>query len=283
MKYVKIFNQHTDYNTYITGNNKILPNVSYCDNEEDVHYNPYVDPYNGHAYVDLGLPSGTLWATKNVGANNITDSGLYFSCGGTTGYTTAQVGTDKNFNWADYELGDGQGGAAHMTKYNSTDGKTVLEAEDDAATVNMGGEWHMPSKEQLSELAANTKNGWVDANGVFTVYSWDEDYAEPTQTTVSGITTFSGTTGFLFFNENVSDIPAALQSGEYVFFPAAGFCSDGSLGDVGDFGDVWSCSVYEGNLVGAWEVYFGSDEAGVDSDSRCVGLPVRGVVGELTT
>ena len=44
MKYVKIFNQHTDYNTYITGNNKILPNVSYCDNEEDVHYNPWIDP-----------------------------------------------------------------------------------------------------------------------------------------------------------------------------------------------------------------------------------------------
>lgn len=282
-KYLKLFETHSEYLAFTQTEDFILPNVSYCEDNNEVHYNPYVDPYNGHAYVDLGLPSGTLWATKNVGANNITDSGLYFSWGGTTGYTAAQVGTDKNFNWADYELGDGQGGAAHMTKYNSTDGKTVLEAEDDAATVNMGGEWHMPSKEQLSELAANTKNGWVDANGVFTVYSWDEDYAEPTQTTVSGITTFSGTTGFLFFNENVSDIPAALQSGEYVFFPAAGLCSNGSLVGVGVFGDVWSCSVNENGLDNAWRVRFNSDEAEVNYGSRYVGLSVRGVVGELTT
>lgn len=275
-KYLKKFDTHAEYLTFTQTEDFILPNVSYCEDNNEVHYNPYVSPYNGHAYVDLGLPSGTLWATKNVGANNITDSGLYFSWGGTTGYTAAQLGTDKNFNWADYELGDGQSDAAHMTKYNSTDGKTVLEAEDDAATVNMGGEWHMPSKEQLSELAANTKNGWVDANGVFTVY-------KPTQTTVSGITTFSGTTGFLFFNENVSDIPAALQSGEYVFFPAAGSCNFGSLLGVGNYGSVWSCSVDENGLGGAWRVDLGLDVARVYRCNRCVGSTVRGVVGELTT
>ena len=69
----------------------ILPNVSHCIQENHVHYNPLVDPYNGHAYVDLGLPSGTKWAKMNVGASSETDAGLYFAWGETQGYTASQV------------------------------------------------------------------------------------------------------------------------------------------------------------------------------------------------
>ena len=54
-----------------------------------LQYNPYVDPYNGYEYVDLGLPSGLKWAKCNVGANSETDYGLFFSWGGTTGYADA--------------------------------------------------------------------------------------------------------------------------------------------------------------------------------------------------
>ena len=61
MKYLKKFENHTQYEE--ARQNLILPNVSLCAQENEVHYNPYVDPYNGHAYVDLGLPSGTKWAT----------------------------------------------------------------------------------------------------------------------------------------------------------------------------------------------------------------------------
>ena len=81
MKYLKKFNTHAEYELATLD----LPNVSYCVDNNDIHYNPY-DPYNGHAYVDLGLPSGTLWATMNVGANSETDTGLYFAWGETTGY-----------------------------------------------------------------------------------------------------------------------------------------------------------------------------------------------------
>ena len=66
MKYLKAFNTHSEYQTYINGGNTVLPNVSICRNEGDVHYNTF-DPFNGHEYVDLGLPSGTLWATCNIG------------------------------------------------------------------------------------------------------------------------------------------------------------------------------------------------------------------------
>ena len=95
---------------------------------------------NGYDYVDLGLPSGTLWATCNVGADKPTDFGLYFQWGDTSGYTADQVGKDKQFNWSDYKWnpsGDGK----TFTKYNTTG--ATLELTDDAAHVHMGGSWHI--------------------------------------------------------------------------------------------------------------------------------------------
>ena len=56
---------------------------------------------NGFDYVDLGLPSGTLWATQNVGASKPSDYGLYFQWGDSKGYTKKQLGKDKMFTWAD--------------------------------------------------------------------------------------------------------------------------------------------------------------------------------------
>ena len=59
---------------------------------------------NGYDYVDLELPSGTKWATMNVGASKASDVGLYFQWGDTSGYTADQVGKDKQFNWTNYEF-----------------------------------------------------------------------------------------------------------------------------------------------------------------------------------
>lgn len=216
-----------------------MPNVSYCEDNNEVHYNP--DPFNGHAYVDLGLPSGTKWATMNVGASSITDYGLYFSWGGTTGYADAST---KVFSWADYELGDG-----NMTKYNSTDGLTTLEAVDDAATVNMGGDWHMPSAEQIQELlnTSYVTNAWVtDYNG-------------------------SGVNGRLF--TSVADNTKTL------FIPASGDCSHGSVNNVGGYGFVWSQSLYESNVLSGRFLDFDSGNAGLYNDNRYYGQSVRGVVG----
>jgi hypothetical protein len=116
--FLKQFSTHAEYDAYINGSGAILPNVSICTTEGDVHYNPYVDPYNGHAYVEIG---GLKWATMNVGANSITDYGLYFQWGDTQGYTASQVGSgegQKAFTWADYKYGNGTSdpGATGMTK-----------------------------------------------------------------------------------------------------------------------------------------------------------------------
>ena len=114
----------------------------------------------GIEYVDLGLKSGTLWATKNVGANKPTDFGLYFQWGDTKGYTAEQVGKDKQFSWNDYKWDGGD----TLKKYKSKG--AALKWEDDAANANMGGDWHIPSPSQIRELLSNTTNEWTTLDNV---------------------------------------------------------------------------------------------------------------------
>ena len=109
---------------------------------------------NGYEYVDLELPSGTLWATCNVGANEPSDFGMYFQWGDTVGYTAEQVGKDKEFN-DDYKWGKGP----DFIKYNTTN--ATLKLEDDAANHYMEGSWHIPTPEQIQELIDNTTSNWV--------------------------------------------------------------------------------------------------------------------------
>lgn len=135
-EYLKLFETHNEYETYIGGQDVILPNVSYCEDNNEVHYNPYVDPYNGHAYVDLGLPSGTLWATMNVGASSETDYGNYYMYG---------MGS-KTYDSTD-------------TPYAGTE--DPLAASADTASIVWGGSWHMPTRAQMQELTANTTYEWV--------------------------------------------------------------------------------------------------------------------------
>ena len=245
-KYIKLFQNHTDYLDFKGTSDFILPNVSHCIEENEVHYNPLVDPYNGKAYVDLGLPSGTKWATMNVGANNETDYGLHFAWGETQGYADAST---KAFTWSDYKFNP-SGDGSTMTKYNSTDGKTVLDLEDDAAHVNWGGDWHMPTKEQCDELF----------NTAYVTNAWVTNYND------------SGINGFLF---------TSVSNGNTMFVPAAGYCGDGELFGVGDVGGVWASARHSVDVWDACSFSFGSDGAGVNDGAggRFSGHSVRGVVG----
>lgn len=237
------------------------------------------DAFNGHEYVDLGLPSGTLWAKMNVGAESETDTGLYFAWGETEGYADAST---KAFSWSDYKWTEDEGST--MSKYSSTDGKTVLNLEDDAANVNMGGDWHMPNRAQCIELFKETKNGFVTNAGAFTQYAWDDSngYSSPTQTTVT-IDNWN-TAGYFFFKSDVSDMNAAVTSGDYLFIPAAGGCVGGEVSGVGGGGRVWASALSSENVESAWYFYFDSGGAGVDYGilyGRFCGQSVRGVVGQM--
>lgn len=120
---------------------------------------------NGYTWVDLGLPSGTLWATCNVGADEPWEIGYYVAWGETGPEST------NFYNWETYKYGIN----GRLTKYCSksqdgyngfTDNLTVLEASDDAATVNWGMGWRTPTYEELKELSDNTSKIWTTENGV---------------------------------------------------------------------------------------------------------------------
>lgn len=197
---------------------------------------------NEHPYVDLDLPSGTLWATCNVGANKPTDYGLYFQWGDTKGYTNEQVGKEKAFKWADYKLSI-NGSFLNFSKY-ATPG-TMLELEDDAAHVNMGGDWHMPEPYQIKELIDNTTSEWTKQDGI---------------------------NGRLFTSNK--------DDSKSIFIPAAGSSWYGLLSNSGKYGNVWSSMLNRCSARSGKYLYFYQDSAFLSySYFRCDGLSVRGVIG----
>ena len=100
---------------------------------------------NDHEYVDLGLPSGLKWATCNVGATAPEEYGNYYAWGENT--------PKDNYDWDTYKLTTD--GGTTFTKYHGTAGKTTLAPEDDAAAVNWGGKWRMPTDDEWTELREN--------------------------------------------------------------------------------------------------------------------------------
>jgi hypothetical protein len=108
------------------------------------------------------LPSGTLWATCNIGASSPEEYGDYFAWGETE--------PKADYSWATYKWCNGS--STTLTKYctnseyGTVDNKTELDPEDDAATVNWGTSWRMASKEQYQELIDNCTSVWTTRNGV---------------------------------------------------------------------------------------------------------------------
>lgn len=129
---------------------------------------PYIPNANGHEYVDLGLPSGTLWATMNVGATSAVDYGYYFCWGETTPRTTTYKISDyKLYEGESFDINDSDISIfiEGIKKYSEKDKKTVLEYEDDAARANWGGDWRMPTLKELEELVMNCIIDKIQKNG----------------------------------------------------------------------------------------------------------------------
>lgn len=189
-----------------------------------------------YEYVDLGLPSGILWAKCNIGADTETDAGLYFQWGDTRGYTADQVEVDTIFDWAHYKFGTRD----NLTKYNSTDGLTTLQPEDDAAYANMGEDWSVPTEVQYQELIDNTPSEWVD------------NYNN------------TGVSGRLFAGTN----------GNTLFLPAVGAASRNVVYGISLYGLYWSanCDENAGTNFG-----ISKDTIYINNNPRCSGYPIRGV------
>ena len=232
----------------------------------------YCKGTNAYEYVDLGLPSQLKWAKRNIGANSEEDSGLYFQWGDTQGYTAEQVGNgggQKAFSWADYKFSI-DGSDANFSKYNASDSKTVLDPEDDAVHVNMGGNWRMPTFDEYKELCLNTDIYLVPTEGEEIQGTAQEqsgsviiNWASQTEGTLKGVK---------FYKKD--------DKQTYMFVPAAGDAFGGSMQDVGQYGGLWSSSLYSSGVQGAWVFGFGAYFGGVYDGVRYVGLPVRGVLAQ---
>ena len=105
--------------------------------------------------VDLGLTSGVLWATINIGASSPADAGDYFAWG--------EKETKDNFGWETYGLCNGS--YSSIFKYTQNDGKKILEPQEDVATSRLGKGWRIPTKEEMEELVNECKWTWERMNG----------------------------------------------------------------------------------------------------------------------
>lgn len=192
-------------------------------------------------WVDLGLLSGTIWATHNVGATSPEGYGSYFAWGETAPKT--------RYYWDTYKYGYlNNEGFGHFTKYvvdaslGPVDNLRVLEPMDDAATVNWGNGWRMPTHSEWYELCRQTTSIWTTQNGVH---------------------------GRLFTGSN----------GKSLFLPATGEKIKDYLKEVGNHGYYWSGSLYGDGFNAACFGFNSTDcpYAANDHDDRYIGFCVRPV------
>jgi hypothetical protein len=218
----------------------IEPTIIYTDT---LYVRNIVDTVYGkpHVAVDLGL--SVKWATCNVGAEKPEEYGDYFAWG--------EVEPKEKYDWTTYLYC--KGNRTTMTKYCNdsnygyngfTDNKTVLDPEDDAATVNWGGAWRTPTSAELTELREQCKWTWTTQNGV---------------------------NGYKVVGPN----------GNSIFLPAAGYMLDAFLTSVGSYGDYSSSSLSSSRPYDVYRIYFNSSSVlwygNGNLDGRSFGISVRPV------
>ena len=207
----------------------------------ELKFNKSEEDPDTHEYVDLGLPSGTLWATCNVGARKPEEYGDYFAWGETE--------PKSDYSWSTYKWGSDD---EQLTKYcyNSdqgkngfTDSRTTLSLADDAARANWGGQWRMPTSADFKELSDCTSSEWVD------------NYNN------------TGVSGRLFTAPN----------GRRLFLPAAGQYLGNFFNKAGSGGSYWSSSLGEYTPNYAKNLSFESEYVYDYMYYRCFGLTIRPV------
>ncbi|MBO7481436.1 MAG: hypothetical protein J6T63_04920 [Bacteroidales bacterium] len=223
------------------GNGKTAANENEEVPTDVVVEEPTTGSLAGHDWVDLGLPSGTKWATCNVGASKPEEYGDYFAWGETT--------MKEECSWINYsfrESGDAYGNVK-FNKYKSdgrngvVDSLDVLETADDAAAANWGNDWRMPTKQEMKELDDSCKATWTTKNGV---------------------------QGCLITGPN----------GNSIFLPAAGYRNITNMEYLGTLCGYWSSSDDTHYSYAAWSLICNMSSCYIDREQyRYYGLSIRPV------
>lgn len=202
-----------------------------------------------YEFVDLGL--SVKWATKNVGAEIITDYGDFFAWGETE--------PKEEYDWTTYKYSEGK--ATKMTKYSNSslsaiqDFKYVLDASDDAAAICWGDCWRTPTLNEMNELLQNCS------------WTWQNNYEG------------SGIAGFLV-RSNISG-----YTDNFIFLPAAGHWGGKNPYDTNQKGMYWTSSLDYGSFASlqAAQLFFGDDGYQTISYDRQIGMTVRPVYDDRET
>lgn len=204
------------------------------------HGNDQGNELNGHEYVDLGLPSGTLWATCNIGADTVEEFGDYFAWGETE--------PKELYDWKSYQYGRFIHERYELNKYCTdsaygfnglVDNLTVMEPDDDVARTCWGEGWRMPTIGEWEELFLNTTGVWTTLNDV---KGWR----------------------------------CTASNGNSLFLPAAGYWWDDAFN--ADLGLYWSRTINKEFPYRAWGFHFNCDSSHLcGSSDRNRGQTVRAV------
>ena len=190
--------------------------------------------------IDLGLPSGTKWASRDIGAEGEGKPGLFFAYGEVEGYDYVTF-TQRNFFWDTYKWNDGGQTRAGINKYYAGDGKTELDPEDDAAVMLWGGNWRMPTAVEVQEL--------VDG-------------------CTSEVTTIEGQAGRLFTSKT---------NGETIFFPLSGDLAKDEVKARDERGYYWTTTLTDTDTSKAMVLYMGPSAVKCFPAIRFGGRPIRPV------
>lgn len=184
--------------------------------------------------VDLGLSSGILWATCNIGASSPSEIGEYFAWG--------EKETKDAYGWETYELCHGSYNS--IFKYTEDDRKSILEPQDDVANSELGGEWRIPTKEDMEELVEECEWKWSNQNGRL---------------------------GWKVIGPN----------NNYIFLPASGAASSYIIAGVNELGRYWTATRDKSNYS-AYNLRFKdvTDTIVVVDDTRFYGRTIRPVFGQ---
>ena len=184
--------------------------------------------------VDLGLSSGILWATCNIGASSPSEIGEYFAWGAKE--------TKDAYGWETYELCHGSYNS--IFKYTEDDRKSILEPQDDVANSELGGEWRIPTKEDMEELVEECEWKWSNQNGRL---------------------------GWKVIGPN----------NNYIFLPASGAASSYIIAGVNELGRYWTATRDKSNYS-AYNLRFKdvTDTIVVVDDTRFYGRTIRPVLGQ---
>ena len=211
--------------------------------------------------IDLGL--SVKWASFNLGATKPEEYGDYYAWGETEPYYSSldplvwKPEKQYGYNWMHYKWA--MGSETTLTKYCSdaaygyngfTDGKITLDPEDDAAQVNLGDKWRMPTDKEWEELTSNCSFVWTQQNSV------------------GGFTVTSKKPGF---------------TDKSIFIPAAGVWFWQSLNSADSEGYYWSLTGYRDSQTCSYGFWFNSSSPGCCSLDRCYGFAIRPVYGDRKT